>query len=122
MKEARKPGDARLPAFLDVARRREVVVRAAGYMVVVGTVLMLINHADALMMGNVGAARVAKILLTYLVPYTVSTCSSVQAVRDTIKAEIAAELSASGGAVEMGGAGTGLASDLECGGDLKVYS
>ena len=56
-----------------------VVRRALGYAVVVGCVLIAINHGDALLRGELDAARAVKMGLTVLVPYAVSTLSSVQA-------------------------------------------
>jgi hypothetical protein len=58
-----------------------VVRRALFYAVIVGAVLIAINHGDALLRGDLDRARVLKITLTVLVPYTVSTLSSVQAMR-----------------------------------------
>jgi len=62
-----------------VARERSVVTRACKYALVVGAVLITINHGDALLAGEVDTRRVLKMLLTVLVPYTVSTLSSVGA-------------------------------------------
>jgi hypothetical protein len=47
--------------------------------VVVGSVLALINHGDALLGGRVDGPRWTRIALTYMVPYLVSTWSSVAA-------------------------------------------
>ena len=55
--------------------------RAFLYFVIVGTVLIGINHGDALLRGDVDGIRLFKMLLTPLVPYTVSTLSSVSAIR-----------------------------------------
>jgi hypothetical protein len=57
------------------------VRRALGYAVVVGSVLIGINHGDALLRGELGRVRLLKMGLTLLVPYVVSTLSSVQAMR-----------------------------------------
>jgi NAD/NADP transhydrogenase alpha subunit len=57
-----------------------VVRRALGYAVVVGALLIVINHGDAIVAGRVDAARVIKMVLTLLVPYCVSTASSVGAI------------------------------------------
>jgi hypothetical protein len=65
--------------WLRVARQRGVVIRACKYAVVVGAVLITINHGDALLAGDVDVRRVLKIALTVLVPYVVSTLSSVGA-------------------------------------------
>lgn len=65
--------------WLAVALERGVVVRACKYAVVVGAVLITINHGDALLAGDVDGRRLLKIGLTVLVPYAVSTLSSVGA-------------------------------------------
>jgi hypothetical protein len=65
--------------WLAVALERSVVLRACKYAVVVGAVLITINHADALLAGDVDSRRLLKIGLTVLVPYAVSTLSSVGA-------------------------------------------
>jgi len=59
-----------------------VVRRAALFAAVVGAILIGINHGDALLRGDVDAVRIFKMLLTVCVPYTVSTLSSVAALRD----------------------------------------
>jgi hypothetical protein len=63
--------------WLTVALERGIVLRACKYAVVVGAVLITINHGDALLAGEVDARRLLKIGLTVLVPYVVSTLSSV---------------------------------------------
>jgi hypothetical protein len=47
----------------------------------VGPILIAINHADALARGEIDCLRAVKMGLTVLVPYAVSTLSSVQALR-----------------------------------------
>lgn len=69
------------PSWLGLAFSRPVVVRASAYMVVVGGVLIAINHGDAIFRGEFDGARVIKMLMTPLVPYVVSTLSSVSALR-----------------------------------------
>ncbi len=64
-----------------------VVRRALGYAVVVGAILIAINHGDALLRGDVDATRWWKMGLTLLVPYTVSTLSSVSALREAARAD-----------------------------------
>ena len=64
-----------------LALRPDVVKRAVGYGVVVGAVLIAINHGDALLRGDVDARRVVKMVLTPLVPYCVATFASVGAIR-----------------------------------------
>jgi hypothetical protein len=65
--------------WLAVARERAVVLRALKFALVVGAVLIAINHGDALLRGEVDARRLLKMSLTVLVPYVVSTLSSVGA-------------------------------------------
>ena len=67
--------------WLRVARERDVVRRALGYALVVGAVLIAINHGDALLGGQLGPLRLLRMGLTVIVPYCVSTASSVEAVR-----------------------------------------
>ena len=73
--------EAEPSSFLALALSPRVVRRALLYALVVGAVLIAINHGDALLAGQVGAARLWKMGLTVLVPYTVSTLSSVGALR-----------------------------------------
>ena len=58
-----------------------VVRRALFFAVVVGPILIAINHGDALLEGRVSGAQELKMGLTVLVPYLVSTLSSVAALR-----------------------------------------
>jgi hypothetical protein len=58
-----------------------VVRRALAYAVVVGGVLIAINHGDALLAGDLSGTRLLKMGLTAMVPYVVSTLSSVSALR-----------------------------------------
>lgn len=67
--------------WLALAWERSVRGRALRVSLVVGTLLALINHADALLQGALPFIVVVKIALTYLVPYCVSTYASVQAIR-----------------------------------------
>lgn len=67
--------------WLSLALSPAVVRRALLYALVVGSVLVAINHGDALLAGNLGAGRLGKIGLTVVVPYVVSTLSSVGAMR-----------------------------------------
>ena len=71
--------------FWSIATERSVVARATRIALVVGTVLALINHGHRLFSGEMDAATLARIGLTFLVPYCVSTYSSVLAVRDRLQ-------------------------------------
>ena len=68
--------------FFRLALRPRVVRRALKFSVVVGSVLISINHGDAILEGDVTRGRWLKMALTVVVPYLVSTLSSVQAMRD----------------------------------------
>jgi hypothetical protein len=67
--------------WLKLATEGPVVRRALAYAVVVGAILVAINHGDALLAGEIGTVRALKMGLTVLVPYAVSTLSSVGALR-----------------------------------------
>jgi len=67
--------------FLRLARRRDVVARALKTALLVGLVLIVINHGDALARGEVDLVRMAKMILTFAVPYCVSTYASVSTLR-----------------------------------------
>jgi len=65
-----------------IARQRSVVHRAIKTSLVVGSILVGINHGDALMRRDLPPDRLAKIGLTYLVPYLVATFASVSTLRE----------------------------------------
>ncbi len=62
-----------------IACERSTIVRSLKFAVVVGAILITINHGDAILAGNVDSGRLLKMTLTVLVPYLVSTFSSVGA-------------------------------------------
>jgi hypothetical protein len=65
--------------FLFYWFRRDTVLRAVKVAAVVGPILTIINQYDMLLSGNWSAKLVCKILLTFLVPYSVSSFSSARA-------------------------------------------
>ena len=65
--------------FFSTAFSHEVVARGVKVALVVGCILVAINHGDALLAGDLGGGRMAKILLTFLVPYCVSVYSAAAA-------------------------------------------
>ena len=71
-----------LSEFLKIAFSWPVVRRASVFAVIVGAILIAINHGPAILAGEVDAGRVAQMVLTVLVPYSVSTLSSVLAIRE----------------------------------------
>ena len=71
------------PGALRLAFEPAVVRRALLFAVTVGPVLIAINHGDALLRGEIEPQRWLKMGLTVLVPYLVSTASSVAALRES---------------------------------------
>lgn len=65
-----------------VACSPSIVKRGLKYGAVVGSILIIINHGNAIVAGTVDTTRVLQMLLTLLVPYCVSTASSVGAVME----------------------------------------
>ncbi|MBI5154114.1 nitrate/nitrite transporter NrtS [Candidatus Poribacteria bacterium] len=70
-----------MTAPLAAALSKPVVRRSLRVAGVVGSILLLVNHGDAILARDVSIGRVVRILLTYLVPYGVSTYSSVMTMR-----------------------------------------
>ncbi len=60
---------------------RPVLRRATLIALLIGTILTVINQGDVLLMGEVTPLVLLKILLTYMVPYSVSTYSALSANR-----------------------------------------
>lgn len=68
-----------MPEWLRIALEPRTFARGLKFAVVVGAVLIAINHGDAILAGDIGVNRVLKMGLTVIVPYLVSTFSSVAA-------------------------------------------
>jgi len=71
-----KPADS----FLSIATRPAILKRSIIVAVIVGTILNLINQADVIT--GSAAFNLLKCLLTYLVPFCVSTYGSVTAIME----------------------------------------
>lgn len=69
--------------WLSLAIEIETLKRSIKVALIVGTLLMLINHGDLIVSGKIEGHHIFKIILTYLVPYLVSTYSSVESQRNT---------------------------------------
>ena len=69
-------------AWFRLALRRSVVLRATRVAGVVGVFLIAINQGDLLLAGDVDARTWLKVALTPIVPFLVSTFSSVAALRE----------------------------------------
>ena len=65
--------------YLSLALDSSIVKRGLGFSVVVGSILVLINHGDRLNAEEIATIPIYKVGLTYLVPYVVSSLSSIQA-------------------------------------------
>lgn len=70
--------------WLRFATRRSIVRRASGYAIGVGARLLVSNHGDAILRGDESSGRLLRMLLTVMVPYGVSTASSVGAARERL--------------------------------------
>ena len=68
---------AALKEWCGLACQASVVRRGLKFAVVVGAVLIAINHGDAIIRGELRPSNYLKIGLTVLVPYVVSVLSSV---------------------------------------------
>jgi len=68
--------------WLQTACRQEVVRRSRRVALLVGTILVLINYTDVLLAGTLTLHDGVKMLLTYMVPYCVSTYASVSIIRE----------------------------------------
>jgi hypothetical protein len=68
--------------WLRLCSSPRVVRRATIYALIVGAILIAINHGQAILAGDVGRSRLIRMGLTLMVPYVVSTLSSVGALRE----------------------------------------
>ena len=64
-----------------VAFRKDVFHRAFKMALIVGIVLAIINHGDHVSIGTMTVTNWIKILITFCVPFCVSTISSVLAIK-----------------------------------------
>lgn len=67
--------------FLSIASSKDVVLRALRIAAVVGTILAFINHGDSIVALTLSIKQTFQILLTYLVPYSVATYTSVRTIQ-----------------------------------------
>ena len=66
--------------YLTIAFSKKVFPTALKVSLVVGTLLAVINHYPAMQSLSLSSENVFQILLTYLVPYSVSTYSSIKVI------------------------------------------
>lgn len=72
-----KPPGSRVGNWVRLAMHPKTVRRALITAGIVGTILIAINHGPAILAGEVTIGRIAQMCLTVVVPYLVSTVSSV---------------------------------------------
>lgn len=68
-----------MSAWVDIAFARATVQRSLRVAAVVGSILVAINYGDRIVAGTLGRLDLAKIALTYCVPYCVATYAAVSA-------------------------------------------
>lgn len=71
-----------MKSWLALALRPDIRRRGTKVALIVGTVLTAINQGDLIVSGTISAATITKMLLTYCVPYCVSTYAGVEALRN----------------------------------------
>ena len=67
-------------SWIEAAVTNQVITRSLRVSLIVGTILIGINHGDVLLDNGGSPDLFWKIPLTYLVPYSVSTYASVDAI------------------------------------------
>jgi hypothetical protein len=74
--------------WLTLCFTKPVMRRASWTALIVGTILILINHGTSILNGEVDLTRILQMCFTVIVPYLVSTVSSVStlmSIEDGIK-------------------------------------
>ena len=67
--------------MFQIVTRTDVILRAFKMACLVGVVLALINHGDHILLGTMTVTNWIKVLVTFCVPFCVSTISSVLAIK-----------------------------------------
>ena len=67
--------------MFEIVTRSDVILRALKMASIVAIVLAIINHGDHILLGTMTATNWIKVLITFCVPFCVSTISSVLAIR-----------------------------------------
>lgn len=63
--------------WFEIATRKDIFKRSLKIALIVGSILALLNHGDKIISARYTINDIIKILITYLVPFCVSTYSSV---------------------------------------------
>ena len=82
---SQNPTESAVIAWLRLAAHPATVRRALITALIVGFVLVSINDGQAILSGQLTRTRVVQMCLTVLVPYVVSTVSSVSTRRELAK-------------------------------------
>ena len=61
--------------MFEIVTRTDVILRALKMASVVGVVLAIINHGDHILLGTMTVTNWIKVLITFCVPFCVSTIS-----------------------------------------------
>lgn len=69
-------------SWLEIAVSPTVVKRSLKVAAIVGTLIGMINYADKILLGTMTGVDMLKFVLTYLVPFAVSTYAAVSAIRE----------------------------------------
>lgn len=85
---AAAPSSASVAEWCRLACTGSVVRRGLKFAVVVGTVLIAINHGDVILAGELTRANYFKMALTVVVPYMVSVLSSVGAMANETRPRV----------------------------------
>ena len=64
--------------WIEIGTERDVVLTGVQVSAVVGTILVAINYGDRILAGQVLSSDYPKMVLTYFVPYCVSTYSCIR--------------------------------------------
>ena len=67
--------------MIEIVTRTDVLLRALKMASIVGIVLAIINHGDHIFLGTMTVTNWIKVIITFCVPFCVSTISSVLAIR-----------------------------------------
>lgn len=70
-------------SFFELAFTAKIIIPAIKISLIVGSLLAMINHSTAIVEMEVDMKRLFQIILTYFVPYCVSTYSAVKAIQQS---------------------------------------
>lgn len=68
--------------FWQLATAKQVTINAIKIAIIVGSILAIINYGDRIISGDMLSSDWIKLGFSYLVPYAVSTVSSVSAIKN----------------------------------------